>query len=182
MTLSRLVLVSCLTAAVLPAPRIAFAETAQEKASRRHYDRAEKQFALGKFEDALEYYQKAYDADPRPGFLFNIGQCHRNIGDYESAVFSYKKYLKLEPDAPNREQVEGLIEDLERKLAEDDTDRFRLRKKPKVEESEGKPVYKKWWFWTGIAVVGVAGGVGIYAATSGSSLPDSELGNIVFGK
>ena len=125
MTLSRLVLVSCLTAAVLPAPRIAFAETAQEKASRRHYDRAEKQFALGKFEDALEYYQKAYDADPRPGFLFNIGQCHRNIGDYESAVFSYKKYLKLEPDA---------------------------------------------------------GGVGIYAATSGSSLPDSELGNIVFGK
>ena len=180
-TLARFALVSCLAAVALPSTRIAFAETAQEKSARRHYDRAEKQFALGKFDEALEQYQKAYDADPRAGFLFNIGQCHRNLGDYESAVFSYKKYLKLEPDAPNLDQVQGLIDDLERKLAEDDTDRFRLRKKPKVEQSEGAPVYKKWWFWTGLAVVGVAGGIGIYAATSGSSLPESELGNIVFG-
>ena len=180
MTLARLVLVSCLTAVVLPSPRLAYAETAQEKAARRHYERAEKQFALGKFEDALEQYQKAYDAEPYPSLLFNIGQCHRNLDDYESAVFSYKKYLKLEPEAPNRDQVEGLIEELERKIAEGDTDRFRLRKKDR-ESPDSAPVYKKWWFWTGIAVVGVAGGIGIYAATSGGGLPDSELGNIVFG-
>ncbi|MEJ7599991.1 MAG: tetratricopeptide repeat protein [Kofleriaceae bacterium] len=176
--LPRLFLVAFVLA--VPASGIAHAETAQEKASRRYFDRGEKLFALGKFEDALEQYQKAYDAEPFPSLLFNIGQCHRNLNDYESAVFSYKKYLKLEPEAPNREQVEGLIEDLERKLEEGDTDKFRLRKKDR-EPAASAPVYKKWWFWTGIAVVGVAGGIGIYAATSGGGLPDSELGNIVFG-
>jgi len=176
----RVVLVTCLAVTALPA-RVALADTAQEKAAKRHFERGEKLFALGKFDEALEQYQKAYDAEPIPGFLFNIGQCHRNLGDYESAVFSYKKYLKLDPEAPNREQVEGLIEDLERKLAEDDTDRFRLRKKPEPER-EGAPVYKKWWFWTGIAVVGVGAGIGIYAVTSSGGVPDSELGTIVFGK
>ena len=62
---------------------------------------AEKLFALGKFDDALDEYQKAFDAKPMPDFLFNIGQCYRNLGDYQQAIFSFKKYLKLEPDAPN---------------------------------------------------------------------------------
>jgi hypothetical protein len=39
-------------------------------------------------------------------------------------------------------------------------------------------VYKKWWFWTGMAVVAV-GAVGIYAATSGSDAPDTDFGNAV---
>lgn len=192
MTLSRLVLVSCLAAVALPAPRVAFAETAQEKAARRHYDRAEKQFALGKFDEALENYQKAYDADPRPGFLFNIGQCHRNLGDYDAAIFSFKRYLKLDPEAENKEQVEELIEELETKKAEADTERLRLGKRKKQQEeddpgpretTEGAPVYKKWWFWTTAAVVGVAGGVGIYYATkSGGGAPGTDLGNIDYPK
>src|SRR5687768_341879 len=73
--------------------------------AKRHFDRGEKLFALGKFEDALDQYQLAYDAAPIPDFLFNIGQCHRNLGDYEAAIFSFRKYLKLVPDADDREQV-----------------------------------------------------------------------------
>jgi hypothetical protein len=44
-------------------------------------------------------------------------------------------------------------------------------------------VYKKWWFWTGLAVVAGGAGVGIYAATRGgetSAPPMTDLGNINF--
>ena len=62
----------------------------------------EKLFALGRFDEALEQYEKAFEAKPLPGFLFNIAQCHRNLGNIDQAIFSYRKYLREAPDADNR--------------------------------------------------------------------------------
>src|SRR5207253_2261415 len=98
---------------VFAAPRAAYADDPAMRAAKRHYDRGEKLFALGKFDEALDEYEKAFDAKPIPDFLFNIGQCYRNLGDFDQAIFSYKKYLSLEPDAPNKVAVEALIADLE---------------------------------------------------------------------
>jgi len=173
--------------------RAAHADDPSERAARRHYERGLKLFNLQKFDEALEQYQKAFDAKPIPDFLFNIGQCQRNLGDYEAAIFSFKRYLKLLPDADNREKVESLIDELEEKIDEANTERMRLGKRPKErdpdedpdeqpEQLEGKPVYKKWWFWTGMAVVGVAGGVGIYAATRGNGAPETDFGPFGFDK
>ncbi len=169
------------------------ADDAREiRLAKRHYKRGRKLFNLQKFERALSEFQKAYDAHPFPGFLFNIGQCQRNLGDYKAAVFSFKKFLKLDPDADNRDLVEKLIEDLQHKIDEEDTERLRLRDRDRDRdrdlevhrdntptETGTRPVYKKWWFWTGVAVVG-AGAVGIYAATRGSGAPDTTFGNISF--
>ncbi len=188
--LSRLLAVCVLLLAFV---RVAHAEDASERTSKRHYDRGQKLFNLQKFDEALEQYQKAFDAKPLPAFLFLIGQCHRNLGDYDAAIFSYKRYLKLEPEAENREQVEELIEELEQKKAEGDTERLGLgkRKKPKdkdeeppPENPEGAPVYKKWWFWTAVGAVAVVGGVGIYYATKsgGGGSPMTDLGNIDYPK
>jgi len=167
------------------------ADDTAQRAAKRHYDRGEKLFALGKFDEALDEYQKAFDAKPLPGFLFNIGQCYRNLGDYDQAIFSFKKYLKLQPDAPNKEKVDKLIEELEDKKERGEGQK--LVKKPEKEpqkEPEGeetpraaphKPIYTKWWFWTGVTVVAVGAGVGTYELTK-SSAPSTELGNITFGK
>ena len=84
--------------------RAAHAEDPSERAAKRHYDRGQKLFALQKFDEALDQYQKAYDAKPIPAFLFNIGQCHRNLGDLDAAIFSFKRYLKLDPEADNRDR------------------------------------------------------------------------------
>src|SRR6185436_10875850 len=124
---------------------------------------------------------------PLPDFLFNIGQCYRNLGDYDSAIFSYRKYLKLAPDASNREQVEQLIRDLEARKAQSDTQRLGLKRPapelpPPVEHPPDRPIYTRWWFLTGVAVVGVAGGVAIYELARSSGPPSTSLGNIVFGK
>jgi tetratricopeptide (TPR) repeat protein len=191
MTLHRLLL--ALICTVLGV-RVASADEPSLRAAKRHFERGEKLYALTKFSDALDEYQKAFDAKPIPDFLFNIGQCYRNLGDYDSAIFSYQKYLKLAPDAPNRERVEQLISDLEAKRDQTDTERLGLQRKQKPEreppeppgpfgeQAPDRPVYKKWWFWTGVAVVGVAGGVGIYEVTRSSGPPSTSLGNIVFGK
>lgn len=179
--LPRLLLIVLVT---LFASNIAWAEDGETRAAKRYFARGEKLFALGKFDEALDEYQKAYDAKPIPDFLFNIGQCHRNLGDYEAAIFSYKKFLKLDPEAPNRDQVEQLIADLEEKQEREGSRKFGFerKKKKQPDEETSSPVYTKWWFWTGVVVVGVAGGVGAYAATRPDGPPETTLGNIVFTK
>jgi tetratricopeptide (TPR) repeat protein len=180
--MNRLLFALCLAVSVAPGAfvPVAHADDPAERASKRYYDRGRRLFDLQKFDEALEQFQKAYDAKPIPDFLFNIGQCQRNLGDYEAAVFSFKKFLKLDPEAPNRAKVEKLIDDLEQKLGESNSEKIGIvKKKDKpVTEQPDRPVYKKWWFWTGMAVVAV-GAVGIYAATSGSDAPDTDFGNAV---
>jgi tetratricopeptide (TPR) repeat protein len=164
------------------APRSAFADDPAMKAAKRHFDRGEKLFALGRFDDALDEYQKAFDAKPIPDFLFNIGQCYRNLGDYDQAIFSFKKYLKLEPDAPDKEKVDKLISDLEDKKERGEGQKlFKKTDEPPPPPPHHTPVYKKWWFWAGVGVVGGAAGFGVYEATKGGA-PDTGLGNITFTK
>jgi tetratricopeptide (TPR) repeat protein len=78
------------------------------------FQRAEVHFSVGEFVRALELYKEAYKRKPLPGFLFNIGQCHRNLGQCDRAVFFYKQYLLRAGDPPNKEEVARLIEICER--------------------------------------------------------------------
>lgn len=181
---------------VLGGAAVAHAEDAATRTAKRHFERGEKLFAVGQFSDALEEYKKAYEAKPLPGFLYNVGQCYRNLGDLDQAIFSYKKYLQLMPEAKNREQVEKLIDELEQKKADADaaaqaaaaakqhetddttdahgttTTAISKRAPPPATAS---PFYTKWWFWTGVVVIGAAGGVGIFEATH-SGAPATDLG------
>jgi tetratricopeptide (TPR) repeat protein len=176
------VLVVCL---VVVAPRVARADDPATRAAKRHFERGEKLFALSKFDEALDEYQKAFDARAIPDFLFNIGQCYRNLGDLDQAIFSFKKYLKLEPDAGNKDAVTKLIDELEDKRARQNGAKLiaapRARGDGPAPPEQPDPIYKRWWFWTAASVVVVGSGIGIYAATRAGP-PATELGSINFGK
>lgn len=43
-------------------------------------------------------------------------------------------------------------------------------------EVEAAPLYKKWWFWTGVGVVAAAAAGGAYAATTQPKIPSGTLG------
>jgi hypothetical protein len=101
---------------VVLAPGRARAASDDEKHARALYERAEKSFDVGKFSDALADYQAAYEAKPLPGFLFNIAQCYRNMGDFERARFFFRRYLAVDPRAPNRRKVEELISEMTKQL------------------------------------------------------------------
>ncbi len=153
------------------------AEDRATRLAQKHFEEAQKLFSLGRFEQALDEYQDAYDAKPLGDFLYNIAQCYRNLGDYDQAIFSFKKYLKEKPDAEDRTQVEKFIDELEDRKARGEGQKLIQRPPPPPPRTTDTPVYKTWWFWTGVAVVGVAGGVGIYEVSK-SGAPSTDLGNI----
>jgi tetratricopeptide (TPR) repeat protein len=160
-------------------PRTAYAEDTATKTARRHFAKGDKLFALGRFEEALGHYERAYEAKPLAGFLFNIAQCHRNLGHIDEAIFSYRKYLTEQPDAENREQVEQQITELEeerdRRVVTPDPPPPSVRK-----DTPGKkPIYARWWFWGGVAAVAGAG-AGTYLLMRGGDAPPTDLGNVDF--
>jgi tetratricopeptide (TPR) repeat protein len=169
--------------------RPAHADDPATKAARKHFTKGEKLFQLGKFDDALVEYEAAYDQKPLPGFLYNIGQCHRNLGNYKQAVFSYRSYLRQVPDAANREAVLALIDELDAKQREleADAERERLERERLAREQgptpsqpeRGRPIYKRGWFWGGVAAVAVIA-VGAVVLTRGDGAPSTDLGNVVF--
>jgi tetratricopeptide (TPR) repeat protein len=80
--------------------------------ARRLFVQGDRAFAAGDFAAALETYTAAYQAAPLPGFLFNIGQCHRRLEHWQEAKGAYQRYLAEVPRAFNRADVERLIEEV----------------------------------------------------------------------
>ena len=80
-------------------------------AAKAAFRKAETEFKLGEFSRALVSYKAAYRADPRPEFLFNIGQCHRHLGECKQARFFFSQYLDARPLTSLRAKIAGLIRD-----------------------------------------------------------------------
>ncbi len=82
-----------------------------------HFERGQRMYNLGEFAAALDEYKTAYRLNPLPAFLFNIGQCHFALGDYDRAIFFYEGFLRESPSGEYRAQVEKLIAEAEAKQA-----------------------------------------------------------------
>jgi hypothetical protein len=86
----------------------ALAAGAKEQA-RAEFDKAQIQYKVGHFQDALDGYSRAYELFPAPAFLFNIGQCHKNLKNYERAIFFFEGYLREEKNPDKRALAESLL-------------------------------------------------------------------------
>jgi tetratricopeptide (TPR) repeat protein len=87
-----------------------------EKQARRIFEKAETHFKAGLFAEALGEYQEGYDRLPLPGFLINIAQCQRRLGDLTQARATYRKFILIAPDSPYVAEVRSLIAELDRLL------------------------------------------------------------------
>jgi tetratricopeptide (TPR) repeat protein len=182
-------------AALAARASVAGEAAAEARPGRALFERAESKFNVGRFDEALVDYQAAYDAEPLPAFLFNIGQCYRNMGNYERAQFFFRRYTALDPRSPNRPAADRLIAEMDR-LAGDQPGvvpaepispppisplaapvpaadvRSAAPPAPAsvaatTEPSDARPpVYRRAWFWVAVSAVVVAGGVAAaYAVT-----------------
>jgi tetratricopeptide (TPR) repeat protein len=75
-------------------------------------------FQAGRYDEALRYYQQAYELSQRPELLYNIGQAADRARDDATALDAFRRYLAAAPDAANRVEIEGRIHALERSVAE----------------------------------------------------------------
>jgi tetratricopeptide (TPR) repeat protein len=72
-------------------------------------DKANKLFEEKKYQQALPLYQDVYTRSKEPTMLFSIGQCYRNLGQFELAARSYEAFLK---EAPQNQELRPLAQQL----------------------------------------------------------------------
>lgn len=68
----------------------------------------------GDYEKAISRYRSASDGKEHAAIVYNIADVQHRSEDYEEAIRSYKKYLELAPQAPDRTAVQQLISQLEK--------------------------------------------------------------------
>jgi tetratricopeptide (TPR) repeat protein len=92
------------------------AASGAEEQARALFAQARKAYGVADFGGALKLYTQAYQADPLPALLFDMAQCHRQLGQYERAIFFYHRFLIESHTRPaNGDEVEEFIADLEKK-------------------------------------------------------------------
>ncbi len=77
--------------------------------AKKHFQIGTMSYDVGEYEQALQAFERARALKPLPGFLFNIGQCHRKLGRHDEAVRFFEQYVAESPKAKNRAEVDALL-------------------------------------------------------------------------
>ncbi len=112
-----LFLVAALTLAAPPAkpPTKPDADT---EAAKTYSQWAATLYKQARYSEAIAKFEEAYRLKPHPIIYFNIGRCYEQLGDIPRALKNYREYLRLVPEAKDRELVTDAIGNLERRLKE----------------------------------------------------------------
>jgi tetratricopeptide (TPR) repeat protein len=84
--------------------------------ARKHFQAGKRHHDAGEWDAALDEYLRAYQLDPSPAFLFNIGQIYRLEGDREKALDYYQRYLEAAPHAQGSEEARTFAAKLKSEL------------------------------------------------------------------
>ena len=188
-----------MTTTTLVAPS-AFA--VDKEAARRAYEEGRRRYDLNEFGAALDAFKRAYLSFEDPVFLFNIAQCHRQLGHKEDAVKFYRSYLRNVPDAPNADEVKAIAARLQAEVDAQREEDARAAaaaataaSKPAAPEARPvstaitatapieprTPVYKKWWLWTAVGVV-AAGAATAIALSITSQRTENSFAPVTVGQ
>jgi hypothetical protein len=83
-----------------------------------HYQQATRSYDLGKYQEAVDEYQKVYEIDGDPVMLYNIAQAYRLNDQPQESIHFYRRYLQRSPEARNKEDVERKITAMEKLIEE----------------------------------------------------------------
>ena len=95
--------------------RVAWAGDARDESAKvagEHFRLGMVHFQLDEYAEAIGEWQEGFRVRSSSAFLYNIAKAYRLSKNPEKALSYYKKYLSMEPKAPNRAEVEGQIESL----------------------------------------------------------------------
>jgi tetratricopeptide (TPR) repeat protein len=145
-------------------------ETPEEREARQLYEQGLTHYNVGEYDQAIDYFKRAYKVSNAPGFLFNIAQAYRLKGDCAQAVRFYETYIREWPDAPNRDKAEEFLEQ-QRKCAPKVVKKEPDPKPPVEDQPKGGRALRLTGM--GIALVGLAAvGTGLYFGVQASDAAD----------
>jgi len=147
--------------------------------ARTLFERGSDAYSRGAYEDAMRYFQAAYNLSGRPQLLYNLAAAADHLRRDEDALDAYRKFLAGAPESDKREEVIARIAVLEKALAADQAapvvatpaeaaktlDDGSDSAPDRSETPRASPLYKRWWVWTTVAVVIVGAGIGIALAS-----------------
>jgi tetratricopeptide (TPR) repeat protein len=89
-------------------------QTLNKERSIYHYNLAVSFTQAELYDDAIEAYEKSLKFNPdNADAYYNLGLLYANIrNNPEKAIEEYRAYLKLKPDAPDRDEVDAWIRQL----------------------------------------------------------------------
>src|SRR3954468_3103346 len=89
------------------------AQSAELREARDHFRRGKEAYSAQRFEDAYREFEAGYRLSSRPLFLFNMGHAKRRAGAPGEARALFRRSLELQPDSPQRAEVEAILRELE---------------------------------------------------------------------
>jgi len=111
----RLLVVLLLSTALASAARAGGAD--DEERARGHYEIGLGLYRLGDYEGALKEFGAGYELARKPGFLLNLGQTYRKLGELREARDMYRQYLAAVPhDDPALPEARKVLAELERAI------------------------------------------------------------------
>lgn len=109
---------STISAAALALVLLALPASGQpvEAKAKALFQRGQTAYNAGDFAKAISLYQEAYALKPLPGFLFNIAQGFRQLGNYERAQFFFSRFVDTaSPKDPNLGTAQALLAEVKQK-------------------------------------------------------------------
>jgi tetratricopeptide (TPR) repeat protein len=195
---TRAAAIGAMVVAVLLSGPARAASPEAEKEARAHFQAGEAHFKASAFDEALAEYQQGYEAKPLPGFLVNIAQCQRRLGDLKKARATYQKFVLVAPDSPLVPQVRSMIAEIDGLLEKEpetpaagpDADA-----KPTVAvpapaapvlvasasaPAPPEPPRHRWWLWGALGAVVVGGAVTAVVLSTGgtTTIHDGSLATL----
>jgi hypothetical protein len=174
-----------------------------------HFARGNELYGAGRYADAIQELEAGYAQDPRPEFLYALGQAERKLGNCGAALARYQAYLDTNPAPQRRDATQMQIDRCREEMGAAAPAPAPVAPAPVVEKPPAAPapapvhhpapapvhhevaaaapkhtpVYKRWWLWTtiiGVAAVGVGVGLGVGLTQKPSF--DSTLPDFVVGR
>ncbi len=85
-----------------------------EERARAHYEIGLGLYRLGDYRAALKEFAAGYELAHKPGFLLNLGQTYRKLGELREARDMYRQFLaEVRSDDPARPQAQKVLAELE---------------------------------------------------------------------
>lgn len=112
------------------------APSVDEMEGRARFEAGRAAFVAGRFNDALDDFQRAYRLTKNPVLLFNIGAAADRLRKDEVALEAFDAYLKQVPNAENRAEVQGRLQVLVERAAAQQSDEA---VRPRPDEQQPAP-------------------------------------------
>ena len=151
-----------------------------------HVAQGRRLYLLGRYQDAIGEYRRAYELRADPQFLFQIAEAYRQLGATEQALFYYERYLAGAAAGPDRAVAEQRVAEIESlRAAPPPAGPPGLVAAPGATAGSSArrptPIWRRWWLWTAIGVALAAGtAAAVLAGRSETSTPSTDLGDKKF--